>query len=154
MNFVKCLQLGKECEKTFMRYLVDYPGMISIELAQWKFKDWDIKMKTKDKEITYEVKSDRKSEDTWNCCIECMYKGEPSWVYASKADYIVYYTWKKWWMQERWKLLILLNNIEKEVVSGGDGNRSELYLIKLELLPQLFEEIPELPILQQKMDGE
>ena len=89
MSFVKCLQLGKECEKTFMRYLIDYPGMISIEFAQWKFKDWDIKMTTKDKEITYEVKSDRKSEETWNCCIECMYKDEPSWVYASKADYIV-----------------------------------------------------------------
>jgi hypothetical protein len=74
MSFVVSLKLGKEVEKVFMRYLVDYPGMVSLEFSKGKCKDYDIKMTTKDKVITYEIKSDRKSEETGNCCIEYMYK--------------------------------------------------------------------------------
>jgi hypothetical protein len=48
--------------------------MVSLEFSQGKCKDYDIKMTTKDKVITYEVKSDRRSEETGNCCIEYMYK--------------------------------------------------------------------------------
>lgn len=151
MSFVKCLALGHNCERVVMRYLVDYPGLISLEFSQGKFKDWDIKMKYKKwkeiKEVTYEVKSDRKSEQTGNCCIECMYKGEPSGIYASKADYIVYYTDHQWWIQERSVLLDRLEMAEKITKNGGDGHFSKLYLITVDKLPELFEHlnITELP---------
>lgn len=145
MSFVVSLKLWKEVEKVFMRYLVDYPWMVSLEFSQGKCKDYDIKMTTKDKEITYEVKSDRRSEETGNCCIEYMYKWQASWIFASKADYIVYYCNKKWWIQERWLLIALLMDLEKEIKNGGDGKRSRLFLFSVDKLPELFEEIPELP---------
>lgn len=148
MSFVKCLTLGKDVEKVFMKYLVDYPGMVSLEFSQGKCKDYDIKMTTKDKVITYEVKSDRRSEETGNCCIEYMYKWQASWIFASKADYIVYYCNRKWWIQERWLLIALLMDIEKETKNGWDGKRSRLFLFSVDKLPELFEEIPELPELQ------
>lgn len=148
MSFVVSLKLWKEVEKVFMRYLVDYPWMVSLEFSQGKCKDYDIKMTTKDKVITYEVKSDRRSEETGNCCIEYMYKWQASWIFASKADYIVYYCNRKWRIQERWLLTALLMDIEKETKSGGDGKRSRLFLFSVEKLPELFEEIPELPELQ------
>ena len=43
MSFVVSLKLGKEVEKVFMRYLVDYPWMVSLEFSKWKCKDYDIK---------------------------------------------------------------------------------------------------------------
>lgn len=160
MSFVKCLKLGKEVEKVFMKYLIDYPWMISVEFSKWRCKDYDIKLITKDKEITYEIKSDRKSEETWNCCIEYMYKWKASWIFASKADYIVYYCNKKWRIQERWLLLCLLAEMDKTIKIGGDGDWSKLFLFKVEELPNLFENIPELselpPIdeIKEKMGGE
>ncbi|MBO7693959.1 MAG: hypothetical protein J6T10_15170 [Methanobrevibacter sp.] len=36
-------------------------------------------------------------------------------------------------------------DLEKEVKVGGDGKRSRLFLFSVEKLPELFEEIPELP---------
>ena len=39
-------------------------------------------------------------------------------------------------------------DIEKETKNGGDGKRSRLFLFSVEKLPELFEEIPELPELQ------
>ena len=145
MSFVKCLTLWKEVEKIFMKYLVDYPGMVSLEFSKGKCKDYDIKMITKEKEITYEVKSDRRSEETWNCCVEYMYKWQASWIFASKADYIVYYCNRKWRIQERGLLIALLMDLEKETKNGWDGNRSRLFLFSVDKLPELFEEIPELP---------
>jgi len=145
MSFVKCLQIGKEIEKVFMKYLVDYPGMVSLEFSKWRCKDYDIKMVTKDKEITYEVKSDRRSEETGNVCLERTYKWEDSWIYWSKADYIVYYSDKKWRIQKRDKLIEWIEKNPPSEVNGGDGKWCTLYLYPVEKLPEMFEQIPELP---------
>lgn len=145
MSFVKCLKLWKEVEKVFMKYLIDYPEMVSVEFSKWRCKDYDIKLTTKKKEITYEVKSDRRSEETGRCCIEYMYNWKPSGIFASKADYIVYYCNKKWWIQERGVLLCRLSEMDKEKRTGWDYWWSNLFLFPVEKLPELFENIPELP---------
>lgn len=145
MTFVKSLQLWKEAEKVFMKYLIDYPWMVSVEFSRWKCKDYDIKLTTKDKEITYEVKSDRRSEETGNCCIEYKYKWNASWIFASKADYIVYYCNRKWRIQERGKLLWSIAEMDKEIKTGWDNYRSKLFIFSVDKLPELFENIPELP---------
>jgi len=145
MSFIESNKLGKEAEKAFVHYLIDNNDIVSLEISQGKFKDYDIKMTTKDSIITYEVKSDRRSEDTWNLCIEYMYNWHSSWIYSSKADYIVYYCDMQWWIQDRWLLLWKINDIEKEQKKWGDGNLSRLFLIKVDKLPELFERLDWLP---------
>lgn len=139
MWFVKDLKVWQEAEKQFARYLIDYPKLVSIEFAQWKFKEWDIKMTTQDKEITYEIKNDTQWWETWNVAIEFRYKWEASGIYESKADFIVYHVADKWWIQKRAELILRLCEVEKRVVKWWDWWQSELYLIKLDEMPNLFE---------------
>lgn len=141
MSFVKDLKIWLEAEKLFMKYLVDYPHMISLELSQGKCTDYDIKMITKDKIITYEVKSDTMADKTGNFVIEFRFKWEASGIYESKADFVVYYIMWEWRIQKRSELILRLWEVEKEIKRWWDGWNSELYIIKVEKLPELFEKI-------------
>lgn len=147
MSFVESNILWKEAENALLHYLIDNNDIISLEVAQWKFKDWDIKMTTKEWVTTYEVKSDRRSEESWNLCIEYMYNGKSSGIYSSKADYVVYYCNKQWRIQDRWLLLWKINDVEKEIKKWGDGNLSRLFLFKVDKLPELFKKMEWLPTL-------
>lgn len=138
-NFTKDLKTGKEAEKKFLIHLINTLDVVSFECPKWKFKDYDIKIETKDWTVsTYEVKNDVGSVKTWNLCIEYRYKWEASWIYNSKADYIVYITWWKWYIQNRWELLIRLMDIEKRLVKWWDWWKSHLMLIKHEHMDKLF----------------
>lgn len=141
MNFVKDFQVWKTAEKIFCKYLIDYPWFVSIEVPRGKCTDWDIILTTKDKIITYEVKSDTMAWQTGNFVIEYRFKDEPSWIYESKADYVVYNILWEWWIQKRSELILRIQWIEKEEVRGGDGWNSSLYKIKIDKLPELFEKI-------------
>ena len=124
MSFVHDLAKGKEAEKIFAR----------------KFKEWDIKMTYWDNKVaTYEIKRDLKAQETWNFIIEYRFKWEASWIYASKADYIVYYIADKWWIQKRSELLLRIQQVEKRECKWWDGWQSSLYIIKVDKLPELFE---------------
>lgn len=140
-KFVKDLIIGQEAEKLFMKYLVDYPHMVSLSFSQGKCTDYDIKMITKDKEITYEVKSDTMADKTGNFVIEFRFKWEASGIYESKADFVVYYIMWEWRIQKRSELILRLWEVEKEIKRWWDGWNSELYIIKVEKLPELFEKI-------------
>ena len=139
MSFVKDLEKGKEAEKKFARYLIDYPKLVKLEFPTGKFKEWDIKMTTQEKEITYEIKSDIMAPQTGNFVIEYRFKWKASGIYASKADYIVYNVLWKRWIQERWELILRLIGTEKRETKWGDWRNSDLYVIKCDELPNLFE---------------
>lgn len=140
MSFIRCLEKGKEAEKVFARYLIDYPNIRSLEFPSWRFKDWDIRMTYGDwKQATYEIKRDMKAQDTGNFIIEYRSNWEASWIYASKADYIVYYIADKWRIQSRWELLLRIQKVEKRECQWWDWNRVSLYIIKVDKLPELFE---------------
>ena len=141
MWFAKDLKYGQSQEQIFARYLLDYPDCVSIEFAQWKFKDYDIKLTTKDKTITYEVKADTMAPQTWNFVIETRYKWVPSGIYASKADYIAYCVKDEWYLQSRGELVLRLINTPKRITKWGDKRQSELYVIKCEELDNLFEHL-------------
>lgn len=140
MSFVKDLAKWKEVEKAFAKYLIDYPGIVSIEFPKWKCKDYDVKMTYWDNKVaTYEIKTDFKAQDTGNFVIESRFKWEASWIYASKADYIVQYILWKWWIQSRPELILRINGIEKRETKWWDWYQSSLYVIKADKLPELFE---------------
>ncbi len=149
-KFVKSFQAWTACEKCFMRYLTSYPNVISVEQAKGRHPDWDIKMTYEDdgvtKEATYEIKSDRKSEHTWNFCIEYynIKKGWPSGISTSKADYYVYYADKKRWIAKRPELLVkLIGQCFTDIRDGGNDN-SRMIILPVSELPNYFEEIPEI----------
>lgn len=43
MTFTNDLAIGRKAEKEFAKVLLDTKQIISLEFAQGKFKDWDIK---------------------------------------------------------------------------------------------------------------
>lgn len=149
-KFTKSFSRWTKCEKCFMRYLTSYPGVISIEQSHGHFPDWDIKMTYENdwkiKEATYEVKSDRLSEQTWNFCIEYYNtkKGWPSGITTSKADYYVYYADGKWWIAKRPELLVkLIWQCFTDIRDGGNDN-SRMIILPVGQLPEYFEELPEI----------
>lgn len=120
--------------------------VLKIEFAPNKVrKDWDIKMVVnKDNmeyEKTYEVKNDMKSEETGNIGFEYMCNGKPSWIYASKADYIVYKLGNDYWYSDRAGLLIKLNNVEKKSVDGWDWDNAKMYLVKKDNIDLIFKRL-------------
>lgn len=142
MAFTNDLAIGRKAEKEFAKVLLDTKQIISLEFAQGKFKDWDIKTnEIPEWEVTYEIKSDTMAEDTGNYVIEYMFKWKPSWIYTSKADYIVYYVKWEWWIAERGALILGLMNTEKRETKGWDGWNSSLRVISCDKLPDLFNKI-------------
>lgn len=141
MTFTNDLAIGRKAEKEFAKLLIDIEKVISLEFSQWKFPYRDIKIITPDWEKTYEVKSDTKAQDTGNFVIESRFKWSPSWIFTSKADYIVYYVKWEWWVAERWALILKLIDIEKEEVKGWDWRQSTMWKIKCTELPNLFSKI-------------
>lgn len=142
MWFAKDLLVWEEAQKEFAKVLLDNTKefrVISLEFAQWKFKDWDIKIDcVPDWILTYEVKSDTMAKDTGNFVIETRFKWNPSWIFTSKADYIVYFIKWEWRVQERWELILRLMDVEKRETKGGDWRQSTLRVISCDKLPDLF----------------
>lgn len=145
--FNECLEKWKQIEKEFVIKMIKKQlNILQIEFAPDKpFKDRDIKMlyykDWEQKESTFEIKSDDKSQETWNICFEYMCNWRPSWIYASKADYIVYQVWWEFYMKPRAELLINLNFVEKKSVKWWDWDRAKMYLIDKNKLNVLFTKI-------------
>ena len=92
-------------------------------------------------EKTFEVKDDIISAQTWNVWFEYRCFGKPSWIYASKADYIVYHLNNRFYYQDRWELLYRLDKVEKTDVSWWDNNQSQMYIVSKKYLNNLFNEL-------------
>jgi len=150
MSFVKSLTRWKAAERIFARYLNDYEWVISVEQSKWRFYDWDIKLTYEKnwvtKEVTYEVKCDRKSEETGNFCIEYFNtrKQEPSGISTSKADYYVYFADSKRWIAKRSELLVNLiwNNLTD--LRDWGNNNSKMVILPVKFLSEWFEELTDL----------
>lgn len=142
MWFAKDLAIWQWTEKEFAKILLDNSKefrVVSLEFAQGKFKDWDIKIDCiPDWIVTYEVKSDTMAETTGNFVIETRFKWNPSWIFTSKADIIVYYIKWQWWVQERGELILRLMNTEKRETKWWDWFNSTLWVISCDKLPDLF----------------
>ena len=106
-------------------------------VVRGNFKDYDVASLSGD--ILIEVKFDSKSISTGNFAIEYSYRGEPSGIKATKADYFVL-------IVPRGKELVchevdvrtLLSVLESMyLVTGGDGDRSMMKLLPVSYLPQI-----------------
>ena len=144
MDFNITLEWWKRIERLFVaKMLSKYPEIEKVEFApDTQFKDRDVKLTIWDREITYEVKRDYKSQETWNIALEIRCNNKPSGIFASKADFIIYCPqWDDLYFQNRWELLYRLADINKYKTLGWDWERAEMYIIKKELLPLLFNKL-------------
>ena len=131
--FKEDLKEWRDVELEFARELIDQK-LKNLELApDRKFTDRDLKITTNDdREISYEIKHDIVSETTGNVWFEFYCNKEPSGIYASKADVIVYKLWDKFYPMNRAKLLIRLNSVKRAVKRWWDNNASYMYVVSKE----------------------
>ena len=140
MEFEKTLESWKKIEKAFAKIMIDKYDVEKVEFApDIQFKDWDVKLTIWGREITYEVKRDFKSQETWNIALEIKCNWKPSGIFASKADFIIYcLSEDEFYFRDRGELLYELCDIHKYKTLGWDWERAEMYIISKELLPLLF----------------
>lgn len=145
MKFEEDLENWRKIERELAQKLVGRDVM-KLEFApKWKYKDWDLKVTYekdgKVEEKTFEVKDDIISAKTGNVWFEYRCFGKPSWIYASKADYIVYHLNGKFYYQDRGELLFRLNSVEKVNLSWWDMNQSQMFVVDKRYLNVLFREL-------------
>lgn len=142
--FNEDLKEWKAVEREFASRLLKR-DVSKIEFSEWKFKDRDIKATFhklgQTYEKTFEVKRDKKADETGNVWIEYMFNWSPSWIYTSKADYIVYKLCDKFYYTDRIRLIIELSTLCKEDVCGGDKDMSRMRLIKKDVFKVITTEI-------------
>lgn len=144
MDFNITLEAGHKIEKEFAsRMIVKYDGIEKVEFApNYQFKDWDVKITRNWKDVYYECKRDYKSQETWNISLEFRHNGKPSWIYASKADYIVYcpQPWE-FYRQDRWELLYRIAKVDKWITDWWDKDKSDMFLISKDKIDYLFHKL-------------
>lgn len=120
--------------------------IIGIQFSEdVRFTDYDVKiisvLNGKKKETTFEIKHDKKVQETWNIAFELQYKGNDSWVIATKADYIIYIVEWKFYKCKPKDLLEFLRVTEWQIVNWWDNNDSKLMLVKKEDFTKNFKPI-------------
>jgi len=128
-KFKRNLKQGQKYEIESLKYF-DYD---KYKVMEGYFKDYDIEITKDGKVSTIEVKSDRQSSITGNMAIECEYNNQPSGITSTKADYFVYFVVHKdrdeCYCFPTEELRDIVSTCRK--VSGGDGYRSKMYLLKI-----------------------
>lgn len=144
MTFEEDLKSWKAIEKEFASKILKR-DVSKIEFSEWKYPDRDVKVAFhklgQTYEKTFEVKRDKQVEQTWNVWIEYMYKWNPSWIYTSTADYIVYKLWDKFYYADRLKFIIELSKVHKADIVGGDNDKSQMWLVKRDVFNLLTTEL-------------
>ena len=143
--FSKDLEKWRMAERQFASRLLKW-DVSKIEFApDTQFKDWDLLVtfnkSWKQKTVSYEVKEDRQADTTWNVWIEYMYKWNPSWIYTSNADILVYKIWDKFYYADRLKFIIELSKIVKQDVVWWDDDNSQMWLVKRDVFNLLMTEL-------------
>lgn len=132
MWFEEDLKKWKKAEHEFAYLLLErWASMIQLAPDK-KFSDWDIKAKQWMLENYYEVKNDDVSETSGNIWFEYRCNWQPSWIYVSKADFIVYKVDDKFYCISRPKLLIRLEFVNKWRAKWWDNWLADMFIVKKE----------------------
>ena len=107
---------------------MEFLGGVCEKPTKQRLKDYDFKHI--DSGHFYEVKRDRLAPETGNIAVELAFKGNPSGVTHTKADWMVYIIGESFYRISPKALLALTTDVRK--VMGGDGWKSQLALVKLE----------------------
>lgn len=131
MPFVTDLKLGKKYENISLEYL-EYDDI--IQPPEKKFKKYDFGIIINKKKLYFESKCDRLAHETGNLAIEFECNHEPSGITTTKAHFYMYHIIGD---NECYKIptktirRMIKNEEYDREVSGGDGWRSRMYLMKV-----------------------
>jgi hypothetical protein len=134
-KFNSCLTQGKFYELETLKY-IEYD---TYRFSIGTFKEWDIEIHKNDEPLYYEVKSETNAFKYGNLCIEYEYKGEPSGIFRTTANFWVHYAIKDK-LKNHYTLYIIPTNDLKQLITdkkyyrqtlGGDMNKSKCYLFRM-----------------------
>lgn len=129
------LMNARKVELEFLK-LVLTPWVVHVYIPKKdkQFKDYDMKIEYEDwHTTTFEIKDCPRALEYGSIPFEIECNGKPSWIYASKADYIVYHIWDKRYRQDRGKLLYELVQMKKYETFGWDNDKAKMYVVDLEV---------------------
>lgn len=136
MGFHKDLRFGQKYEKLLISLIPHDSHILTCGYC----KEYDFKLIKDDITTIYEVKADRRAYNTRNMTLEFECNGKPSGIQTTISDIYAYFVCKP---MEAYDLYLIPTNdlrqmiVEKKykrLVHGGDGYKSHMYLIGLELL--------------------
>jgi hypothetical protein len=137
-NFNKDIVLGEEGEQIIRTYL---EGLNFKFISDNKDYRYDLLMEYKNKQYTYEVKTDIYPRDTGNIAIEIECRGKPSGVMVTEADFYVTYFkhFDEIWNISTNRLRDLIRNGKFKVITGGDsGSNTKMVLMNRALVRPYF----------------
>lgn len=127
-NFKKDITTGVQGE-AFIRSYLEGLGFLYVGSNSDIF--YDLKMSYKEKEYTYEIKTDVYPTDTGNLVIEFECRGNPSGINATSADYFTTYFphFGEIWNIKTSELRTLIDKLKPYVFtnSGDKGSKTKLY---------------------------
>ena len=148
MSFVTDLKQGQDTEDKFIELLKEKYNYIQFWKPIGNFPFFDIAaVNKKGKIITFEIKSDKRSDETGNVCFELRYNKKYSGVITSSADYVVYYLFEdnNYYQYETNDLRRFLwqNEDSKKfkVLNGGDKYKSKLLLLPIKDFKNIFTQL-------------
>ena len=136
MTFRKDLKFGQKYEKLLISLIPHDSHVLTCGYC----KEYDFKLIKDDKTTIYEVKADRRAYNTRNISIEFECNGKPSGIQTTTSDMYAYFVCKP---MEAYDLYLIptselrqmiVDRKYKRLVHGGDGYKSHMYLIGLEVL--------------------
>jgi hypothetical protein len=159
-GFKQDLARGRLAELKVKMLIEDKTGLPVLLAPDEKFEDYDLRLDKRDFkghrfETLYEVKEDFGFDRTGNVAIEYGNNGQPSGILKSKADTYVIVCGNKAHFVERNVLLhdIFTDirdskmenlggeydkpNMRGHITKGGDGNQSNIYLMRYSRLKEL-----------------
>lgn len=132
--FDEDLQYGECGEKFVMEALSNYFHESIKKNPVHSSKECDLIGNT----ITFEVKRDRMAPTTGNVALEIAYKGEPSGILGTKADYWVTVINKEIWIGSVPILKEWIFEEDAPAVYGGDNMNSRIVLMNKETFKNMF----------------
>jgi hypothetical protein len=109
----------------------------AFQIAQGNFPDWDVKLMCRDEDgspytTTLECKADTYAAASNQLAIEYTYKGRPSGIQATKADYWVHFvhgTNRYFLIPTEYLREIVEEGYWDAYVDGGDNKASKLFIV-------------------------
>lgn len=140
--FEQDLEEWKKAEREFAALLISTWWASEVKIPEWFFPDYDILAKKAwGKERTFEIKTNKIYNNTWDVAFEVFNWWKPSAILTSKADYIVYQLWGEFYYQDTGVLRWMLYTLPHEEKMWGDGGKSTLYIVNWKHMSDLFKKL-------------
>lgn len=138
-DFKKDIAKGEKGEDIIKKYLIKLGFAFLNKNNDYRY---DLKMFFRNKEYTYEVKTDIYPVDTGNIVIEFESRGKPSGISVTEADYFVTYFlhFGEIWNISTYKLRLMINYLKPRIfeMAGDKDSNTKLYSFRKNEVEKFF----------------